>query len=156
MENPRGRVIALNGGDPSPHALIEVDAAVPCARCAEGKGCGAGLTGGPAGRRRIDATIAAGLTISEGDEVRIELAPRNLLRASLVVYGAPLAGAVIAALLAFLLRFEDLYAAITAVTGVVAGVLFARSRLRRTACLRSLTPTVVERLAASGVSAGIR
>lgn len=150
MENPRGRVIAVTSTDAPPHALVEVDAAVQCARCAEGKGCGAGLFGGTAGSRRIDALIGAGLSVAEGDEVRIELAPSNLLRASLIVYGVPLAGAVVAALMAYAAGLGDLHAAMAAIGGIVAGLLLARARLRRAGCLRRFTPTVVERIAVPG------
>lgn len=145
MENPRGRVIAVNGNAASAHALVEVDAVVECARCAEGKGCGAGLLGASAGSRRIDALISAGLTVREGDEVSIELAPRNVLRASLIVYGWPLAGAVIAALIAYGAGLGDAYAALAAVIGLSTGLLLARRQLRSSRCLRRFTPMVVER-----------
>lgn len=155
MENPRGRVIAVNNVENSPHALVEVDAAAQCARCATGRGCGAGLLGGTAASRRIDALIGAGLTVSEGDEVRIELAPRNLLRASLIVYGMPLSGAVAAALMAYAAGLGDLYAALAAIGGIAAGLLLARTRLRKEGCLRRFTPTVIERIAVPGPSTGL-
>ena len=144
MENPRGRVIAVNSIAASPHALVEVDAVVECARCAEGKGCGAGLLGSSVGSRRVDAVIGAGLTVSEGDEVFIELAPINVLRASLIVYGWPLSGAVFAALIALVIGLGDAYAALAAIAGLSTGLLLARRQLRSARCLRRFTPTVVE------------
>lgn len=146
MENPRGRVIAVTHCEPSPHALVEVDAPAACARCKEGKGCGAGLLGGDTGSRRVDALIGAGVRVREGDEVRIELAPSNLLRASLVVYGLPLSGAILGAALAYFAGLGELYAAMTALGGIVAGLAVARVRLRTADCLRQFTPTIVERL----------
>lgn len=148
MENPRGIVIAVDRVEPSPHALVQVDATISCARCAEGKGCGAGLLGGNAGPRRVDALVGSGLTIDEGDEVRIELAPTNLLRASMIVYGLPLTGAVAGALISHLLGLGDLYAAITGLGGVIVGLYVARLRLRASSCLRKFTPTITERLSA--------
>lgn len=148
MENPRGIVIAVDRVEPSPHALVQVDATISCARCAEGKGCGAGLLGGNAGPRRVDALVSSGLTIDEGDEVRIELAPTNLLRASMIVYGLPLTGAVAGALISHLLGLGDLYAAITGLGGVIVGLYVARLRLRASSCLRKFTPTITERLSA--------
>ena len=148
MKNPRGRVIAIERVEPSPHALVEVDASISCARCAEGKGCGAGLLGGDSGRRRVDALIGVGLAIREGDEVRIELAPSNLLQASLIVYGLPLSGAVLGAALAYFAGVDEPYAATAALGGVVVGLLIARLRLRTSQCLRQFTPTIVERLLA--------
>ena len=152
MENPRGRVIAVKPVDLSPHALVEVDASVSCARCAEGKGCGAGLLGGDMGPRRVDALIGAGLTIHEGDQVRIELSPSNLLQASMIVYGFPLAGAVAGASISYLLGFGEIFAALTALGGIVAGLLLARLRLRASRCLRKFTPTIVERLSVDRLS----
>jgi len=146
MENPRGRVIAVNCVEPSPHALVEVDATISCARCTEGKGCGAGLLGGDAGPRRVDALIGSGLTVNEGDEVRIELAPTNLLQASAIVYGLPLSGAVGGATLSYLMGFGELYAALTALGGILAGLYVAYLRLRGSKCLRKFTPTIVERV----------
>ncbi len=146
MDNPRGRVIAVTGFDPAPHALVEVDASINCARCAEGKGCGAGLLGRTSGSRRVDALITRGLQVREGDEVRIELAPGNLLQASVIVYGLPLAGAVLGAAVAYFFGLGELYAAMAALGGILAGLILARLRLRRSGCFRQFTPTIVERL----------
>ena len=154
MENPRGRIISVKHSEPSAYALVEVDATVHCARCAAGKGCGAGLLGGTTGSRRVEALIGAGLAVSEGDEVRIELEPSNLLRASLIVYGAPLGSAIAAAALAYLADLGDLNAALSALGGIVAGLFFARSRLRKSDCLRQFTPTVIERIAVQHRPAG--
>ncbi|MGB5491579.1 MAG: SoxR reducing system RseC family protein [Woeseiaceae bacterium] len=149
MENPRGRVIAINYDEASPHALVEVDSVIQCARCAQGKGCGAGLLGATSGSRRVDALVGTGLAVSEGDEVRIELAPSDVLKASIIVYGTPLAGAVTAAVIAYLAGLGDLYAALAAIFGLASGLLVARTRLQKAGCLRRFTPTVVERIAAS-------
>jgi len=146
MENPRGRVINLTPSKPAPHALVEVDASISCARCREGKGCGAGLLGASQGSRRVEALIGAGLEVREGDEVRIQLAPSNLLEASLMVYGVPLAGAVLGAAIAYLAGLGDLYAALAALGGIAGGLGVARYRLRAAQCLRQFTPTIVERL----------
>ncbi len=78
--------------------------------------------------------------------MRIALEPRNLLRASLLVYGLPLAFAVIAAALAYVTGLGDLSAALAALAGVAGGLLVARSQIRKSGCLREFTPTVVERI----------
>lgn len=154
MENPRGRVIAVEHLQSSPHALVEVDASVTCARCAQGKGCGAGLLGANTGSRRVDALIGAGLTVREGDEVRIELAPSDLLRASAIVYGLPLSGAILGASLAYLSGLGEIYTALTALGGILAGLAVARVRLRKASCLRQFTPTIVERLSVERLQVG--
>lgn len=146
MENPRGRVISVSNTAASPHALVEVNAVVECARCAEGKGCGAGLLGSTTGSRRVNALISPDLKVCAGDEVSIELAPKNLLHASLIVYGGPLSGAIVAALIAYAAGLGDSYAALTAIAGLSAGLLFARSYLRSARCLRRYTPMVVEQV----------
>lgn len=146
MDNPRGRVITLTDSATAPYALVEVDASVSCARCAEGKGCGAGLLGRTSGSRRVDALVASGLTVGEGDEVRIELAPSNLLQASMIVYGLPLSGAVLGATLAYFAGLGELYAATAALGGILAGLMLARLRLQKASCLRQFTPTIVERV----------
>ncbi len=154
MENPRGRVIAIERVEPSSHAVVEVDASFSCARCAEGKGCGAGLLGSNTGPRRIDALIGVGLTIREGDEVRIELAPSSLLQASLIAYGLPLSGAVLGAAFAYFSGLGELYAALSTLGGIAAGLFAARVRLRSTSRLCQFTPTIVERLSIERLPVG--
>lgn len=149
MDSPRGLVIQLESSGPAVLAEVEVDAASSCARCAAGKGCGAGLLAGSK-RRRVRALVADGVEIREGDEVRIELAPRNLLRASWLVYGVPLTAAVLTAALAYLLDFGDAAAALVAIAGLVVGLLIAHRRLRAAGCLRDFTPTIVGRHRTAG------
>jgi sigma-E factor negative regulatory protein RseC len=146
MNNPRGRIVTVTLDERSPHALVEVDADVQCARCKEGKGCGAGLLGGGGGSRRVEARIGADVTVHEGDEVRIEIAPANLLKAALVVYGLPLSAALSGAAFAFVAGLGEFYAVVTAVGGILTGIVVARWRLRRARCLRDFTPIIVERL----------
>ena len=150
MEDPRGRVINISGAAASRHALVEVDAGLQCERCAQGKGCGAGLLGTTPGSRRVDAMVGIGLNLTEGDEVRIQLAPRNVLRASLIVYGTPLFAAVGAAVVAYFAGLDDLLASVASVAGLLAGIQVARLRLKRSHCLRRFTPKIVERIASAG------
>lgn len=93
----------------------------------------------------MQALVAKGVDIKEGDEVRIELAPRNLLRASWLVYGVPLTAAVLTAAVAYLLDFGDIAAVFAATAGLAVGLVIARGRLRTAGCLRDFTPTIVER-----------
>ena len=146
MEYPRGRIIAVKHAGSALQALVEVDATVQCKRCAEGKGCGAGLFGTTAATRRVEALVRQDMTVGKGDEVWIALEPRNLLRASLIVYGLPLIFAVAAAAAAYFSGLRDLGAALAALAGVVTGLLVARSKLRNSGCLREFMPTVVERI----------
>jgi sigma-E factor negative regulatory protein RseC len=142
MENPRGTVLSVVENGPASYAIVEVSAGFRCERCESGKGCGAGLFGSRQGQRQTEALIAPGMHVSAGDRVSIELAPRNLLRASLLVYGLPLAGAVGGAALAYLSGFGDAGGAIAALAGAGAGLLAGRYRLRQAGCLKDLTPSI--------------
>ena len=146
MEQATGYVIALETGSASLRAEVEVSAAVACARCASGRGCGAGLLGASEKNRRVHALIAAGVDVHEGDEVRIELSPLQLLRASWLVYGLPLVAAVIATGVAYLFGLDDFYAVVAAVVGMAAGLVVARRQLSSASCLYRFTPTIVARL----------
>lgn len=145
MQNPQGRIVSIDR-DHNRNVVVEVEATVACRRCAEGKGCGAGLLNGPPQDRQVSALLVDGLVVGDGDRVSLDLAPRNLLQAAIIVYGYPLAAAILAALLALGLGLGDLAAAACALVGIGAGVLLARLRLRNAGCLRRLTPLVVEKL----------
>lgn len=149
MDNPHGRILELHDDAAPAHALVLVDAAVQCARCASGKGCGAGIFGSREARR-IEARVASGLSVRAGDTVRIELAPQDLLRAAVMVYGIPLIGGVGSAALAYIAGGGDLAAACAALLGLAAGLAVSRRQLRRAHCLRALTPVITARLAAGG------
>jgi sigma-E factor negative regulatory protein RseC len=146
MEQATGHVVALETGSAPLRAEVEVIAEVACARCASGRGCGAGLLGANEKNRRVHALIAAGVDIHEGDEVRIELSSQQLLRASWLVYGLPLVAAVIATGVAYLLGLDDFYAVVAAVFGGAAGLVLARRQLSSASCLHRFTPTIIARL----------
>ena len=146
MDSPRGRIIELDTDASPPAAVVEVVSAMRCARCAAGKGCGAGVLDGDPRPRRIDARIRDKLDLDVGDQVRVSLSPNDLLQAALTAYGAPLAGAVTFAAIAYLSGFGDLAATVTTLIGLVVGIGVGRWRLRRNACLQRFTPVVTERL----------
>jgi len=147
MDDPKGRIIAFVRDDDGVRALVDVDAREVCPRCAAGRGCGAGIFTGQQKTRRVEARIAPGIDVDEGDIVRIELAPRNVLRAAAIVYGLPLSGAAIAAAIAYLAGLGDAGAAALAILGLFAGLYAGRRRLARQACLAQFTPTVSARVA---------
>ncbi len=142
METPRGTVVSLVTRENDRVATIDVDVAAVCARCAAGKGCGAGLLAGTGPKRRIEAVAGHELGLRPGDTVELSLEPRSLLYASFVAYGAPLIGALSAAAIAYALSFGDAEAAAASLAGVVAGVVFSRLYLGRRACLNRFEPTV--------------
>ena len=137
-----GRVLAVDFAGALPSAEVEVADAPSCPRCAAGKGCGAGLLGSARASRRVRARISHGLAVHSGDAVRMELLPRRLLHAALIVYGLPLAGGVIAAGLAFLAGLGDLAATVAGLAGLAVGMLAGRRRAARRHC--EFTPVIVE------------
>lgn len=145
MENPRGRILSVHVADSGSYAVIEIESKVACERCAAGKGCGAGLLGGDAATRHVEAMIAADVDVRQGDEVFISLEPKNLLHAAILVYGMPLGGAVLATMAAYGLGLGDAAAALTALAGIAAGFLVARLKLQNARCLRQFVPTVTGR-----------
>lgn len=145
MNNSMARVVSVQSGSSGDRAVVEVDALVACARCAEGKGCGAGLLGKDERTRVLEAVVSPDLDLREGDVVDIVLEPSSLLRAAWLVYGLPLTLAVAFAGISWWLAASDSGAVVMALTGLAAGLFYARRRLRAESCLREFTPTVVSR-----------
>jgi len=148
MQNPQGQVVSVCRGASGPTAIVQVDKTAICERCESGKGCGAGLIGSSQVGRQVEALIASGLEVNDGDRVIVELEPQNLLRAAIVVYGYPLSGAVLMAVAGFAFGLGDVSGAVAALAGIGAGMLVARIQLRNRQCLRDFTPTVVATLPA--------
>ena len=148
MTDPQGTIVEIIRDRRGVRALVEVEAAAVCARCAAGRGCGAGVFPVRQGTRRLDVALPGDRDFTAGDVVNIELAPGNVLRAALIVYGLPLAGAAVSAALAYALSLGDAGAAAFAIGGLLAGALAGRRRLSADACIARFTPTVSRRAAA--------
>ncbi len=119
-----------------------------CARCAAGRGCGAGLFGQRRKPAVIEAKVAAGVLLTAGDRVRLEFVSAELVRAAWLAYGLPLAGLVVASLAASrVFPGNELAAVICAVLGLFAGAAYGRRALRQGRCLSRCMPVVSERLA---------
>ena len=145
MEKTRGRILSILPDGSS--ATVEVDTATFCERCASGKGCGAGVFGSGRGPRRFDAPIVNGAEFKAGDEVQVELAPESVLRAAWIIYGTPLAGALAAAGIAYMVEMTDGRSLLAILVGLLLGGYIGRQRLRRSECLRQFTPVITQRLA---------
>ena len=142
MKNPTGKVLSVVDRAGAAHAIVAVEVASACPRCAQGKGCGAGVFAAGGGDREVEAVVRAGLNIAVDDIVEISLAPDNLLQAALIVYGLPLLGAIGGAAIAYTLSLGDAAAAVAALLGLGAGLFVSRWRLRQTSCLHRFTPSV--------------
>ncbi|RZV35228.1 MAG: hypothetical protein EX272_11000 [Chromatiales bacterium] len=145
MQTARGQILSIRSDGAA--ATVTVNTVDFCARCASGKGCGAGVFGSSSGSRHFEAPISAAMDLCEGDEVQIELAPHNVLRAALQVYGAPLLGVLIMTGIAYLADLPDWQGAVAGGVGVLAGAAVSRYRLKRARCLRQFTPVITRRLA---------
>ena len=147
METPVGTIVSVD----DTRAVVEVAATAVCARCAAGKGCGAGVL--PGGRlTTLEVDIAQGVAVQPGDHVCLHLEPEDLLRASLLAYGLPLLGMAVA--LALLRMFSsidaDPVAVVIALAGLLAGLATGRYLLLRgRRCARNLVPTVTRVATAS-------
>ncbi|MDH3747217.1 MAG: SoxR reducing system RseC family protein [Gammaproteobacteria bacterium] len=143
MINPQGRILSITGSGPDRRALVDVDSTPVCPRCAEGKGCGAGLFGAGARKRQVEATVPLNANIAIGDKVAVTLAPRNILAAASIVYGWPLIGAAVGAAIAYWASYDDVVAAVSALIGLTAGAMLVRRRLSASQCLRQFTPQIL-------------
>ncbi|HEX5787594.1 MAG TPA: SoxR reducing system RseC family protein [Woeseiaceae bacterium] len=125
-----GVVRALENTPRGMRALVAVAGGSGCPRCAEGRGCGAGLLG----RRRdrcIEVPVPPGASLVAGQGVNVYLDGPSLFGAAAVVYGLPLAGAVLASVLAGSAGLADGGTALAALAGVALGLCVARYRLCR-------------------------
>lgn len=129
---------------------LRVDAGAACARCAAGRGCGAGVFG--TGRtRELELARPATAQFVPGDRVTLALPARRLLRASLLAYGLPLL-----TLLAVPLAAEhafgpypDAWLAALAAAALGLSLVAGRRLLARDRCLSTLVPEIAGRARAS-------
>lgn len=147
METPTAEIISIDGHD----ALLRVDGPLGCARCAAGKGCGAGLLTTGKSKRELRLPLPAGSNFKPGDRVQLSFLPARLLRATLYAYGLPLLALTLVPLFAdwFWGPFDDAYLATLAIAAVGLAVLLGRRLLARNRCLEQLVPGISGRVPAS-------
>lgn len=150
MNNPSGIIQTVISDATGSRAIVEVENDPVCPRCAAGKGCGAGLLGAASQTRRVEVSLGADQALVAGDRVELVLPTDRLLRATLIGYGLPLGGALLAAAMAYWLEFGDKAAALTTVAGIGAGWIAGRWLLSRGDCLRQFVPSVGKRLLSPG------
>ena len=148
METAKGFVKSIADGV----ATVVVDRAPSCARCAAGKGCGAGLLSGSPRPAVLELSVPAGTTLRSGDKVALSVSPVWLLKAAFYAYGIPLLGTVLAAGVAWTYgaAASDLAAAGFAAAGLAGGVALSRYLLGRSGLCDRFEPHLEER---SGVPA---
>ena len=72
-----------------------------CGGCELNQGCGTGALGRLLGLRRKPLTLQSARALRPGDRVTLGLSERALVRASLLLYGLPLCGMLLAGMLAY-------------------------------------------------------
>ncbi len=150
MDSLVGKIVSIGPGS----ATVTVERTAACPRCAAGKGCGAGLLGGTRTSALLEVPLSAACSLREGDEVRLTLEPSHLLRATLLVYGLPLAGIVLMLIAGWFISkpLTDAEAVAYAIAGLAAGLIAGRRQLNRHECLQRFVPTIEGKAdAASGV-----
>ena len=140
MDSPVGKIVSIGQGK----ATVAVERTAACPRCAAGKGCGAGLLSGSTRPALLEVSLSPHLRIGEGDAVRLTLEPSYLLRASLLVYGLPLAGIVLVLVAGWFISrpLSDLEAITYAGVGLAAGYFAGRWQLNRQNCLKQFVPKI--------------
>ena len=151
MDMPIATIVSAD----SQHAVVEVEPAALCARCAAGRGCGAGLLANTRAARRLEVSVAPGLALQQGERVYLTLEPANLLQAALLAYATPLAGMALTLVTASVLLgpVGDVAGIVAAIVGLAGGWFIGRSILRRHTCLRRLVPAVHARAGADATDA---
>ena len=118
--------------------------AVDGSAVAAGKGCGARLLGGSRDSAVLEIPLNPASGLREGDEVRLTLEPSHLLRATMLVYGLPLAGIILSLTAGWLLSrpLSDAAAIVYATGGLAAGLFAGRRQLGRHECLTQFIPRI--------------
>lgn len=140
MESPVGKIVSIDND----HATVEVERIAACARCAAGKGCGAGLLSGSSKAAMFEVALSPHSHFSAGDEVRLKLEPAHLLRATILVYGLPLAGMLLGVGAGSLISrpLTDGVAVTYTLAGLAAGFVAGRWQLNRNHCLKHFIPKI--------------
>lgn len=146
METASGRISALT----DLVATVEVDSPLACQRCAEGRGCGAGIFQAAEQSRQIKVRIPADMTVRQGDIIELTIGPKYLLRAAMLAYGLPLVSTVLLPGLAWLImgNIPDSIGIALAVAGLAAGLVVGRRILQRESICEQFVPAI-------GRSAGV-
>jgi len=128
MIEESGRVVAVEGD----FAWIESERTSACGSCAVSKGCGTSAIAKVFGRRRMQLRVVNRINARVGDDVVVGISESGLLRGSLAVYAAPLAGLFTGALTGHLAGRQLLAAGsdLLSIGGALGGFLAALLWLR--------------------------
>jgi len=146
MIEETGQIVDVDGA----FAWVESERSSTCGGCAARKGCGTGAIAQVLGQRRVRLRVLNRIDARVGDHVVVGVSESGLLRGSLAVYTAPLAGLFAGALAGYALasRFypawpADPVAIAGALAGFVSGLAWLRGFSRRTATNPAYQPVVL-------------
>ena len=134
MIEESGRVVAVEGD----FAWIESERTSVCGSCAVRKGCGTSAIARVLGQRRTRLRVVNCINARVGDEVVVGISESGLVRGSLAVYAAPLAGLFAGALAGhfagrqMLATGSDLVAVAGALAGFIAALFWLKRFSRKT------------------------
>jgi sigma-E factor negative regulatory protein RseC len=129
-----GRVVNVEDG----YAWIETEPASTCGSCSARKGCGTSALASVFGRRAAPLRVVNNVNAAVGDSVVIGIDEAGLLRGSLAVYAAPLAGLFAGGLLGryagdvMLPGGAEIASILGALAGLAAGLVWLRRFSRQT------------------------
>lgn len=102
-----------------------------CARCAQGQGCGGAVFNALSNSSVIDFSVPRTLELNVGDEVRIGIAARSLVKASFFAYFFPLIGMLISAVVAHFLFNNEVMVVGFALIGLLVSFFAVRGWQKR-------------------------
>ncbi len=129
MIEETGRVVDVQGA----FAWIESERSSTCGGCSVRKGCGTAVLAKVLGQRRVQLRVLNRINAKTGDAVVIGMSESGLVRGSLAVYVAPLAGLFGGALLGDVLgrHYFTAGSELVAITGALAGLAAGLFWLKR-------------------------
>jgi sigma-E factor negative regulatory protein RseC len=122
---------------------LELQRGSACADCELSQGCGTGALGRLLGKRSKPLVIETEHDLKPGDRLQLGLSESALVKASMIVYGLPLLGMIVAGLLASFTIVSEALIALAAVVGFIVGFKLA-VYLSHTLEHDQLTPYIVK------------
>jgi sigma-E factor negative regulatory protein RseC len=122
---------------------LELQRGSACAECELSQGCGTGALGRLLGKRSKPLVIETDHDLKPGDRLHLGLSESALVKASLIVYGLPLLGMIVAGLLTSFAAVSEALIALAAGVGFIFGFKLA-AYLSRSLEDDHLTPYIVK------------
>ena len=147
MLEEAGRIVDIDGE----FAMVESERTSTCGACSVRKGCGTGTIAKLLGNKRIQLRVVNRIDAAVGERVIIGISESGLVRGSLAVYAAPLAGLFAGGLTGhfagtYLAGVDtDLFAIAGALAGFIAGLGWLQRFSRMTAVDAAYQPVVLRR-----------